>query len=888
MADFILMPAEHGLPAELNSFVGRDAELQSIAQALTSARLLTLAGPGGCGKTRLAARVAGMGSGIETGDVWWVDLTATSDPAIVPELVADTLGALHAPNQDAIGAVAQQLLGRRILLCLDNCEHVLEAAADMAGELLRRCPQATILCTSREPLRLPGEVVWRVPPLSSVDSVELFTARAGHVTTSEEAARSVRTACVRLEGMPLAVELAAAWSGTLSPQELLNGLDDRFRLLARGPHGAAARHQTLIACMEWSYDLLDEVDRALFEQLAVFSSGFTAAAAQGVCARDGLDDGAVLDGLRRLIEKSLLVADTRDVVTRYRMLETIREYAEKRLEASGEIDAVRDHHLDVHLTAAESQHHLLDTDKDAWRAVIGADYENLRVAIEWGLAREDPERGRRLAAALPWFWHSSRRGKEGLDLLRSAIELGAADRTELQARLLMGLALVADTTAPVGVEYDVAQAALGIARDVGDRRTACLALCLSGVGMLYNDFQAAWNLASESEAVAREVGDGFVRDGATALMGIVCHLRDEHERAMPLLRAAVEGLVPRGDRGVASTALGYLAISVAHTGDLPRARDLAQQGVSVATPLGDYHRVGSARAVLAQVEELAGRLDEAWAAVAPMLRLIEGAEPIPFIPGFAQCIGYLHLRNGEPERALPWFERDLTMSGELDGNFLAARTRIGLATAQHALGDAIAARDHATIALGVGRDLGMPGLISDALEVLARLIAGTEPQHAEDMHHEALALRVEHGLKLRCVHSLELLADLADRAGSTVESARILGACDHAREELGHPRHRPHTPEADDDHAAGRTMSLDDVISYARRARGTRSRPATGWASLTPTELSVVKLAVAGLTNPEIGRQLFMSRATVKTHLSHVYAKLGINNRTQLATARRG
>ncbi|GAA0571891.1 LuxR family transcriptional regulator [Kribbella sandramycini] len=889
-----LMPPIQFPPIPMTSFVGRDDELMSLSAAVTdgasagmgkeaAARLVTIAGPGGCGKTRLAARVLEL-----TADRWpdgrgWVDLTATDDPGAVGELVANSLGVLLAAD-DAIHSLARQLATRQMVICLDNCEHVVAVAAEIAAEILRSCPDVTIVATSREPLNLPGELVWRVPPMSDDDAISLFRARAGAQAATDDAA--VRIACHRLEGMPLAVELAAAWSATLSPQEIARGLEDRLRLLVRGPRGVAARHQTLAASIAWSHDLLDDADRTLFRRLGVFRNSFTAAAAQYVCAGDDAA-GAVIDGLRRLIEKSLLVADTGREVTRYRMQETVREYAVTRLVESGENDRIRDRHLDAYLELAQTARPLLDTDKDAWREVIGADYENLRAAIEGGLVHA-PDRGRRLAAELPWFWQLSQRGNEGLDLLRAAIDTCSGQRSQLQARLLTGLALVADTTAPLGLEYDVAQAATVIAREVGDRRTEGMALVLSGVGKLYDDFQAAWDLAADADAIAVEVSDGFVRDGATALWGIVCHLRDEHDRAVPLLESAVDGLIPRGDRGVAATAVGFQSVSAALTGDLVRAISFAQKGVRLASPLGDYHRVGSAQGVLANVLGLAGQFDEAWAAIEPFVRVVDGVESPPFVPQFAQRVGYLHLWSGESEHAVGWFQRGLSVLGG-DHNYLAPGCRVGLAAALHRTGGS-GAVEHAQVALRVAKQLGMPSTTADALEVLALLAADRDPERAENLHHEALAIRMDHGLRLGCVDSLQAIADLATHAGSQVEADRIIGACRRARHELGYPSRHPFpTPEPTSEATAseGIAMTLDEAVRYARRSRGSRTRPDTGWDSLTPTEHAVVQLAVEGLSNPAIAERMFISRATVKTHLSHVYAKLGVTNRTELATAAR-
>ncbi|MEU0470243.1 LuxR C-terminal-related transcriptional regulator [Amycolatopsis sp. NPDC006131] len=803
-------------PPQLTPFVGRSEELRALAAELAANRLVTVAGPGGCGKTRLALQVAGTHD-----DVRWADLTATNDPTVVPELLAAATGTLLTPDH---GSLARQIGDRRMLLCLDNCEHVLAAAADAALEVITTCPNVTVLATSREPLGVPGERVWRVPSLNAADAAALFTARSGVPDTG-----ATTTLCARLDGIPLAIELAAAWSGTLTVAEILDGLDDRFALLVRGPRGVAARHQTLAASMAWSHDLLDEPDRVLFRRLGVFSGGFTLDAAAGVCG----PRMEVLTGLGRLVDKSLVIADTAGPTTRYRMLETIRQYAVAKLAAAGEADDVRDRHLDTFGAIVEAAAPLLDTDKDAWRAAVGPDQENLRAAIEHGLAADDPDRGRRLAAGLAWLWHLNGRGHEGIALLRRAIDRGP-DGTELQARLLTGLALVADTT---GLDNDAARTALEIVPDDG------MATLLSALGELARDFDTAAKLAER----ARADENGFVRDGATALLGIIAHLRDDHATAMPLLETAVSGLTSRRDRGVASTALSFHAASALYTGQVAQARELAAEAVRMARPLEDYHRIGSATSVFALVEGTAGNLDAARAALDPMVRLVYGAKSPPFVPGLARAKGCLHLWSGEPAEAADWFRRDGTPAA-----------LVGLAEALRLSGNPEEAAEVCERALTAARQAGMPKVIADALEQSAFL------SDSEDLHHEALAIRLGHGLWLNCVSSLEALADEPLRQ-----------ACERAKRDMG----LPHGP------VAGKAMELREAIDYARRARGKRGRPSSGWASLTPTEESVVRLAVQGLNNPQIATRLFMSRSTVKTHLSHIYAKLGVTNRTELAAA---
>jgi len=417
---------------------------------------------------------------------------------------------------------------------------------------------------------------------------------------------------------------------------------------------------------------------------------------------------------------------------------------------------------------------------------------------------------------------------------------------------------------------------------------------LSAVGEFYTDFDAACRTLADATRAAERAGDAFVIEGAHALQGIIMHLRDRHAEAESLLQSAIEGLLRR-HRGVAATALGYQACGALYTGEFARAQQLAEQAVRVAEPLGDYLRVGSTRSVLALVVGHAGHLDAGFEVMRPVLRLIEGAENDVFVPGLARAMGSLHLWRGEPEQAARWFEREARSTDRGIETFLAAHALPGHAAALAALSRLDQAQAALDTGLRVARRLGMPRVIADCFEQQAHLTAAADPDRAIDLHHEALALRVEYGLRTFWVDSLDALAALAD---ASIDTVRVLAATDAARGALGYPRDTARQAR----HAAktgalrqrlasafdaawteGARMRLDEAVAYVRRSRGTRRRPTVGWASLTPTELDVVRCVVDGLNNPEIGSRLFMSRGTVKTHLSHVFAKLGVTNRTELA-----
>ncbi|HEX2312550.1 MAG TPA: LuxR C-terminal-related transcriptional regulator [Thermomonospora sp.] len=871
------------VPPELSSFVGRAAELAAIEGMLAAGRALTLVGPGGCGKTRLALRTCREQAGRWPDGVRWAGLEHETDGGRVAFRVAEASGVPLPAGADPVAALVHALRDLSAFLVVDNCEHVLDAAAGVVAALLAGCPGIAVLATSRAPLGIEGERVWRVPAMDLADALDLFLERAG--MTEAEAARSgARRVCDRLDRLPLALELAAGWAGTLTPAQIADSLGDPYTLLDGGARTAAFRQRTLEGSMRWSHDLLDEDERVLFRRLGVLEPGFGREAVAGLAALGpGITEGRALQALRGLVAKSLVVADTTGAEARYRMLGVVRAYALARLREAGEDEAARDRHLDVHLALVERWAPLLETDKDAWRARVRAEYPNVRAAIEWGLSRDDATRGRRLAAATAWLWHLEAGGAEGLRLLRRAAERGAGERSALQAEVLVAQALVADTAQPGGEGYQAAREARRIADEVGAAATGRLARSLEAVALLGSDLAAAREAALRSREDGERAGDGFVADSGGALAGLVHLLRDEHRAAIAHLEPALDGLLRRGDRGVASAALGWLALAAARTGDLPRAAGLAEDAVTTAEPLRDFHRVGMARGILAEVRVLQGRVEEAEAALAPIDRLVEGSGEPVFIPGWHRVKAVCALERGDPARAVRWCRREGQWHAEPDDAHLTPETRLVLAIALRESGDEAAAERVLTALAEDPPTRRMPRVHASALHHTALMAQATDTERALALHHEALRIQAEHDLVLDCAASLEALAVLVLRRGGPQQAGILLGAAQRARAEAG-ARPCPPAPDlAEESLERGRAMPLEEAIAYATRSRGRRRRPDSGWESLTPTERSVVDLAVQGLSNPDIAARLVMSRGTVKTHLAHVYAKLQVTNRTELA-----
>src|SRR5262245_27948377 len=411
-----------GVPAQLTSFVGREREIEVIQRLIGSTRLLTLTGSGGSGKTRLAVEVVQRTptTGRYTGA--WVDFAPVRDPALVADSVLDTLGVREdADSGQSTDRLARFVGDRPFLLVLDNCEHLVEAAAALADALLRSCPELRVIATSREALGVTAETAWLVPPLSLPDAdgrraeqseaVQLFVDRAHAVLPGFELTDDHRAAvaqiCRRLDGLPLALELAAARLRVLTPEQIASRLDDRFRLLKTGNRAALARHQTLRAAIDWSYELLDGEAKLLLARLSVFGGGFTLEAAESVCAGGEIAPDDVLDVVSELVEKSLVEMRESGDTARYRLLETVRQYASERLAEIGETDARRRRHAEYFFAlVAEAEPHLTSSKRRLWVDRLQSELDNIRQTLTW--SREaDPELHMRLVGSLHWFWFST-------------------------------------------------------------------------------------------------------------------------------------------------------------------------------------------------------------------------------------------------------------------------------------------------------------------------------------------------------------------------------------------------------------------------------------------------------------------------------------------------
>ena len=505
--------AQH-LPAQLTSFVGRGAQMADVRSLLSEDRLVTLTGAGGIGKTRLAVQVATQ-IAAEFGDgVWYVDLAPITDPALAAVSAARALDLPDQPGRSPTDTLLRFISNRHMLMVLDNCEHLLDATAALTTALLGACPRLTVLATSREPIGVPGEVIWRVPPLSLADdAIELFTDRARHArpdfSITGDNAAIVLEICRRLDGMALALELAAARVRALSLPEILDSLHDRFRLLTGGARTAVRRQQTLRASVDWSHALLTDPERLLFRRLAVFMGGFDLDAAEAIAGNKELHRHQVLDLLTLIIDKSLVVAENAGGGTRYRLMETVRQYALEKLGESGEADNVRDRHRD-HYTAMAA---VLDEPASVGHQLrieqTEAEIDNLRAAFAWSREHADTEDALRLVSSLQPLWLSGGRILEGLTWFYAILSDDgehAADVTPaIYARALADKAtLTAVIAAPDSLER--VEQSLATAREIGEPGLLLRALIACGSTSVF-DADVARPYLAEAIDVARATRD---------------------------------------------------------------------------------------------------------------------------------------------------------------------------------------------------------------------------------------------------------------------------------------------------------------------------------------------------------------------------------------------
>jgi len=797
---------QHNLPLQLTSFIGREKEILQVKRLLLGDRFVTLTGPGGTGKTRLALQVGAELLELFPDGVWLVELASLADPLLVPHTIAATLDVRESSGRPVNTVLIDYLHSKELLLILDNCEHILSATAQIVTTLLQACPNLCVIATSREALDIPGEMTFRVPSLSVPDSrhtppietltqyesIRLFVERAEVIQPDFELttanASSVAQICQRLDGIPLAIELAVARVKMMPVEQVITRLDNRFRLLTGGSRTALPRHQTLQALIDWSYDLLSDGERALLQRLSVFAGGWTLEAAEMICAGTRIQRDDVLDLLAQLVNKSLVIPDSDlGIEGRYHLLETIRQYARERLlEASGG-EKIRQRHLDYYQRLAEqAEPELRGPRQVAWLDRLEKEVDNLRGALEWAL-EVNIETSLQLASSLLWFWHIRSRKSEGIDWLERALSAEQKDTpVSLKRMLLRGKALnvvgsllvmhgnpergeeiskeslsLHQAVGPVGRQgvahafWNLAQGSshrenideaqkfsekgLALYRELNDKFG--IAQCLDNLGshcLMKGEYQQAKMIWEEDLILRKELAD---KDGIAwvlTCLGELAFWQGDHEQARTLYAESQSVFREVGNEWAISMTISGIGSTVLAQGDFEQAAKLYEEALAFGRDMGDLNAIASRRYDLARV---------AWS-------------------------------RGDYEVAAKFYEETLSfIRRESNNRGAIAGTLYDLGEVAWAQGNPELAAKHYEESLAIGREIGAQFTIAIALNGLGKVArARGEYQEAHGLHKEALTILRGTGNRWSIAYLLEAFTTLAVLRRNLEYAIKLFGA----------------------------------------------------------------------------------------------------------------
>jgi predicted ATPase/DNA-binding CsgD family transcriptional regulator len=891
------------LPVPNTSFIGRDADLAALVELVGRHRVVSIVGAGGCGKTRLSIELALDVMTRFRHGICWVDLAPVVDPAAIVDVTASAVG-LRTAADVTVERVVAHVGQRSMLLLFDNCEHLVDDAADLIASISAACPSVRVVATSREPLALHDEVVWRIPSLGVPAGSDLLDADAGRLLLDrirrirpgydpdEVDCRALAAICRRLDGIPLAVELAAARTRTISPTELADRLEERFTLLAGGTRDAVARQRTLEASVAWSYQLLDDDEQRAFRRLSVCTGSFPMTAAIRLC--DHVKDPEPI--VIRLRDCSLLT-ERPGPGDRMQMLEPVRWFARERLIDSGEADAMLGRNLDWCLESAHANGVELEGPgvQDAL-AVLDAEVDNLRAAMDWGVTHGRGLDAARIVAATSWYWvWRGRIGETERWLQRAAIDDTTLDPTDRLALLWARSELIGNRA---GAIADLMTEGLELARAHQDRRTEARLLVSHSRYRAFSAPHETIEQAPMERSLCREVGDMFW--AATSYVGeaLAQISLGRFDLAEPLLdRLRIEARTLRHPQLIADE-IARRAVVDRRFG---RYDAVHRAVVDIDRITAGFTTLNSQALVHAQaalVDVAQGRAETALENMEELYRRYLVAGELGYLPSIALPMIDALIDLGRAGEAVDRFDRLWSSFSTT----ISWRLRLGSVrgTAMLASGDLDAARAAFTAVLDEARTTPNDHEAAIAERYLAAIDRSEQRVNdAEARLHRALETQAGFGYPQYTADILEELAGIELEHRRPRPAAVMLGAAATIRASAGVTRRigRQGQYESDVENARdelgegftelwtkGSLLTTDQAVEFARRGRGDRRRPATGWDSLTATEKKVAALVADGRTNPEIASALIMGRATVKTHVSNILDKLGLANRTQIAT----
>lgn len=822
----------NNLPQQATSFIGREKELTDIETLLANTRLLTLTGSGGSGKSRLSLQLATNVLERFPDGAFLVELAPLSDPGFVTQTVASVLGLKEESGKTVLVTLTEYLRDKTLLLLLDNCEHILDSSAKLVDTLIKTCPHIHVITTSREGLGIVGESTYRIPSFSipdptqtqtaesilQYDAVRLFIDRAvqiqPHFTITNENASALASICFRLDGIPLAIELAAARARSLSAEEINNKLDQRFRLLTGGPRTALPRQQTLRSLIDWSYDLLTSQEKQVFKSLSVFAGGWTLEAAESLCVSEDIEEWEVLDYLTSLCDKSLALAEQKQGRTRFRYLETVRQYARERLLDSGEGEAVRESHREYFLALAEeAEPKLIGPEQTEWFERLEEEHENLRVSLEGSLSATDPLEALRFCGALNRFWSTRGHLSEGRSWCLQALEKpGAEARTRERASTLHGAGLMTfyQGNYPNAKAYQ--EESLEISRERGDK--AGIASSLIGLGLLaltQGDYAIAKPYLEESLGISRERGNKYDIARSLSNLGIVANYQGNYPVARTYHAESLGIQREIQDKAGIAQSLSNLGNVASNQADYSFAKTYLEESVVIFQELGN--KLGIVRSLNNLGLVTSNQCDYAVAQTCfqESLRI---AREIGNKTGIAQSLGNLGTMvysQGDYPLSRAYHEESLAIRQEIGDKFGIASALNNLGSVALRQGDYPSARTYIEKCLVLCRELGSKnGIAVSLLNLGSVALKQNDESSAQAYLDESIMVFQEIGNKFGLVNCLVAFGSLASQKKKVLQAVTLWGGSEALREQIGAPLSRDDRESTDKDRAAARAALNDD------------------------------------------------------------------------------
>lgn len=898
----------NNLPTQLTSFVGREQELGEIKRLLQNTHLLTLIGPGGTGKTRLSIQAASEILGQYPDGVWFVDLAPILDPLLVPRTTAIAVGLRDEPQRPVIDMLCDYLQDKKTLLILDNCEHLIDACARMADQILHIGLDVRILASSREALGISGEVTYHVPSLglpdisnlppvellSQYEAVRLFIDRATSAvptfTVTNQNAPALAQVCHHLDGIPLAIELAAAKIRVLSLEQIAERIDDRFRFLTGGSRTTLERHQTLRAAIDWSYNLLSPAEQVFFRRLSVFVGGWTLEAAESVCDGESIQIYDILNLLEQLINKSLVVKEDIKRESRYSMLETIRQYANEKLVEAGENDSLRDRHLEYFLKfAASAENHLMRPEQIEWLPLVDAEYEDLRLAFEWALSKESAEPSLNLSQALEWFWEIRGHQLEALSWMDKALAKSSQNESRnekaARARALYQFARLQLRLSDYEKALSAAEASLTLASESAEQRDIAIARLCVGLALLawginidrahplieqsLADFQALKEPFWEAEAFFALYGslarEGKVKFGKVYLRRLeLARKAGEHLSLANSLSEYANWLFRMGHEQAARKYANESDLYYKQIG-LETGNENAYLFAEIAWEDGDYQK---ARSLFTQLVEHLSLLGDTWT-----------------VSFFKAKLGILAIEEGELQGAEYELKEALALVQKLGDKAHIANRLIELSKLSYIQGNLSAFKQYIreTFALknyfvslfqkGYLILCILPSIYAQKPEIAARIMGAFESTKMEmEDNYRARAVDRKYYEQAEA-YVRQTLGEAAFEGffaiGQQMTVDEALNLAWEATEEITEIK----LPPSGND----KQSFIPAYIPSHRQAEKQK------YGGLTTREREVAAQIAQGKSNQTIAGDLFLSLKTVEAHVTRILTKLGFTSRAQIA-----